>query len=139
MKKRFNRLIPLFALLLGVLGVVVCAAAIVVVWSTGSRLSRTNERVFDRIDVSLAAVRDRILGTKSEFRSRRSPRKTSSKRKELDARENKRTLGRDWKSKRRLRSWLTGLRQAHLWVETSEASILDVHSCSKIASASVLP
>ena len=58
---RFDRLVSLLALLLGFVGVVVCAAAFGVVWLTGSRLSQTNERVFNRIDASLTAVRVRIL------------------------------------------------------------------------------
>src|SRR5215213_4713202 len=58
----FERLVSLFAFLLGSLGVVVCAAAIGFVLWMGSRLTQTNERVFNHIDASLTAVRDRILG-----------------------------------------------------------------------------
>ena len=48
--------------LLGLLGVVVCVAAAVLVWFVGSRLSQANEKLFAAIDNSLAASRERVIG-----------------------------------------------------------------------------
>ena len=46
----------------GLLGVIVCLAAAVVVWFTGSRLSQASDKVLDGVDSTLAACRDRVLG-----------------------------------------------------------------------------
>jgi hypothetical protein len=136
MKKRFNRLIPLFALLLGVLGVVVCAAAIVVVWSTVSRLSRTNERVFDRIDVSLAAVRDRILGAQKRVQESKITTEDigNSVRNWTQEKTSERIASR-LEVEKKAAQLATDLRQADLWLETSEASILGVQQVFETASS----
>src|SRR4051794_32368034 len=61
---RFHRIVSFSAILLGFLGIVFCAAATGIVWWTGSRLSQSNERAFNRIDASLTVVRDRVLGAR---------------------------------------------------------------------------
>lgn len=53
--------LPLFVVLLSVLGILVCAGGVVAVWSLGSRLSRTTVFVFEGVDQSLTAAGDRVL------------------------------------------------------------------------------
>lgn len=65
----FTRTLRVFAVLLGALGVVVCLVGGVVAWSTGARLNQVNNRVFDRIDASLAAARLRVLDTQKRVRA----------------------------------------------------------------------
>ena len=104
--KRLKQISSLLALLLGLLGIVACVVATVVVWSTGSRLSKASENVFDGVDKSLMAVRDRVSGARSEFKIRKSRRKISSKAYEVGrARKPTNVLRRDLRLERRLSSW----------------------------------
>ena len=132
--KRLNRLFLFFTLLLGVLGVVVCAAAIVVVWSTGSRLSQTNERVFDRIDVSLAAVRDRILGAQQRVQgSKITTEDIGNGVRNWTQKKTSERLASRLEVEKKAGQLATGLRQADLWLETSEASILGIQQVFEMA------
>ena len=89
---RFKPLFPLLALLLGFLGVVACGAGTAVVWSAGSRLSRTNEKVFDQIDESLGNVRDRVLDAQQRVQeSKITTEDIQQNLKNLDAKEVSRT------------------------------------------------
>ena len=51
----FKPVLSLLMFSLGFLGVVVCRAGIAAVWSVGTRLARTNEKAFDKIDEALVA------------------------------------------------------------------------------------
>lgn len=134
MINRFRRLFPLFALLFGGLGVVVCAAAIVVVWSIGSRLSQTNERVFDRIDVSLAAVRDRILGAQQRVQeSKITTEDIGNGVRNWTQKKTSERLASRLEVEKKAGQLATGLRQADLWLETSEASILGIQQVFEMA------
>jgi hypothetical protein len=57
-----RRLLSSFTLLLGSLGVLLCVAAAVGVWFAGARLNQATDKVFDGVDRSLVASRDRVLG-----------------------------------------------------------------------------
>jgi hypothetical protein len=59
--KPLNRLFRSFTLLLGSLGVLLCVAAAVGVWFAGARLNQATDKVFDAVDRSLVASRDRVL------------------------------------------------------------------------------
>ena len=126
----------MLALLFGVFGLVVCAAAIVVVWSMGSRLNQANEKVFDRIDTSLTAVRERILGAQQRVQESRI---TTD-----DIRQSLRNWTREETSERlatrlkvgeKAEQLELGLRQADQWLETSEASIQGVQQAFEIVSS----
>jgi DNA repair ATPase RecN len=56
----FKRIVALLALALGCLGVVACMAGVYAAWSLGSRLDRTNERLFAMIDKGLGFAQDRV-------------------------------------------------------------------------------
>ena len=51
-----RRLFPWFAVVLGILGVVACAAATVLVCYAGVRLNRICDDVFEGVDQALATV-----------------------------------------------------------------------------------
>jgi hypothetical protein len=56
----FKRILAMFALAFGFLGVLACLAGFYAVWLLGSRLEQANERVFSRIDQGLASVQDLV-------------------------------------------------------------------------------
>lgn len=133
---KFERFYRWLALLVGIFGVVACATATVVVWSTGSRLRQTNEKVFDGIDNSLAVVRDRVLVAQRHVQE------------SIITTENIRKNVRSWtreEAGERLASRMEleekaeqvvqGLQQADLWVEMSETSIQSVQQVFEVGSS----
>jgi hypothetical protein len=71
----FKRVVALFALGLGFLGVVVCLAGVYPVWLLRSRLDVANEKVFAILDQGLSSARDRacnLQGRLKEFKIRTS-------------------------------------------------------------------
>lgn len=55
-----HRIVGIFALTLGVLGVAGCAAGAYGVWLVASRLDRANDKLFDAVDRGLGYVQDRV-------------------------------------------------------------------------------
>ncbi len=134
--KKLTRLLPLLATVLGLLGTVVCVAAIAVVWFAGSRLSETNEIAFDRIDNALAAVGVRV----GDAQTRVEESKITT--------EDIRQSVRSWTGKEaneRLASRLdveekaqrlvAGLQQADVWLEASGASMQRVQQALVMGSS----
>lgn len=56
------------AMIAGILGVIVCAAAAVCVWVYGGRLAAASAGVFAGVDTSLASVHGRVLGVRQRVR-----------------------------------------------------------------------
>jgi hypothetical protein len=54
---------------LGGIGIVVCAAALIVVWIVNARLGQFVESVFGKMDQSLVAVRERVAQTQDRLQS----------------------------------------------------------------------
>jgi hypothetical protein len=136
MMKRFSQLFPLLALWLGLVGVVACAAATVVVWSTGSRLSQANENVFDSIDKSLAAVRDRVLRAQRRVQeSKITTEDIGQSLRNWTRKEASERLASRLEVEEKADQLALGLRQADLWLEMSGASIQSVQQALEIASA----
>jgi len=48
---------------LGIFGIVVCAAALVLLWMASTRLARATDSLFSKMDKSLAVVRQRVIQT----------------------------------------------------------------------------
>ncbi len=132
----FRRFIPLLAWLLGLLGVAACAAAIAVVWSTGSQLSKTSENVFDGIETSFSVLRDRVLGAQSrvqELKIRTEDIGHGVKnwtRKEATER-----LASRLELENKAEQLALALRQVDLWLEMSGASLQGVQQALEIASS----
>ncbi len=132
----FKRLLALLTLSLGLLGVVACAAGIALAWSVGSRLNRANENAFDRVNKSLAAVKDRILGVQRRVQ-------------ELKITTDDVVQGlRNWTQKatserlvRRLavaekaEQLAKGLQQADQWLEMSQVAIQGVQQALELGSS----
>ena len=129
-------LLSVLVLALGVLGFVICGAGIAAAWSVGNRLARTNEKVFDGIDQSLAAVRERILGAQQHI--------GESKITTVDIEESLRNWARletnerlelrlevEEKSERLVQV----LRQASQWLELSDASFQGIQQALEVASS----
>ncbi len=137
---RFKRPLAFFALSLGFLGVIACAAGIAAVWSVGSRLSQTNEKVFDAVDKSLVAVRDRVLKTQRRVQEL----KITTE----DIRESLRNWTRKATSERlasrlavgeKAEQLVLGLQQADLWLEMSGSSIQGVQQALELGSSMGAP
>ena len=56
----FRRVVGLFALVFGLVGVIACGAGAYGVWRVQSRLNRANDKVFGAVDRGLATVQERI-------------------------------------------------------------------------------
>jgi hypothetical protein len=132
---RFERLVSFSAILLGSLGVVVCAAAFGVVWWMGSRLTQSNERVFNRIDASIMAVRDRILSAKTRVQESKITTKgvEESVRNWTQEKTSER-LALRLECEKKAGQLTTGLREADAWLETSEASVLGIQQIIEVSS-----
>ena len=127
MTKRFTRLFPLITLLLGLLGIVVCAAAIVLVWSVGSRLSQTNRNVFDGMDKTLAAIRDRVLGAQRRVQeSKITTEDIGQSLRNRTQKEASERIASRLEFEEKAERLALGLQQADLWLEMSGESIQGV-------------
>lgn len=132
--KPLKRLLRWFTVVLGSLGVLLCVAAAAVVWLTGSRLSQATDKVFDGIDRSLTASRDRVLGAQKRVQEskittadvgqgvenwmrREAPDRLASR---LDVEHKAERLA-------------SGLEQADLWLEASGTSLQGVQHAFEVA------
>jgi DNA repair ATPase RecN len=64
----FKRVMWLFALAFGVLGVAACLVGVYAAWSLASRLERTNDKVFAMIDKGLASAQDRVRNVQERIK-----------------------------------------------------------------------
>ncbi len=129
---RIRQLAPSFALLFGLLG----AAAVVVVWCTSSRLSQVNENIFTRVDKSLAAARDRVLGAQKRVQeSKITAEDIGESIKNLTRKESSERLASRLELERRIEQLTASLRQVDLWLELSSASVQGGQQAFEIASS----
>jgi hypothetical protein len=134
--KRFEGLFPLVAFGFGLLGVIACAAVAVIVWFVGLRLSQANEKVFDSIDKSLTAVRDRVLSTRQRVQeSRVTTEGLGASVRNWTRKEASERLTSRLEIEERADRLALGLRQADLWLEISEASIQGVQRAFETANS----
>jgi hypothetical protein len=133
---RFKPLFPLLALSLGFLGVVACGAGIAVVWSAGSRLCRTNEKVFDQIDESLGNARDRVLDAQRRVQESKittediqQSLKNWTRKKSSEQLESRHAIG------DKIETLSQGLHQADVWLELSGTSFQNVRRALDMASS----
>jgi flagellin-like hook-associated protein FlgL len=133
---RFKPLFPLLALSLGFLGVVACGAGIAVVWSAGSRLCRTNEKVFDQIDESLGNARDRVLDAQRRVQESKittediqQSLKNWTRKKSSEQLESRLAIG------DKIETLSQGLHQADVWLELSGTSFQNVRRALEMGSS----
>src|SRR5271165_6673120 len=120
----FKRVMALFALIAGSLGLVASMVAAYPVWLVGSRLERANERVFLTIDKGLASADDRVRGVQERVRES----KTNAGEIAQNLRDWKRTKANDRlvsaiDIERRTEKWAGHLQIAEQWLERSMESI----------------
>ena len=134
--KQFGGFFPLVAFGFGLLGVIACAAVAVIVWFVGLRLSQANEKVFDSIDQSLTAVRDRILSTRQRVQeSKVATEGLGASVRNWTRKEASERLISRLEIEERADRLVLGLRQADLWLEMSEASIQGVQRAFDMANS----
>jgi hypothetical protein len=134
--KRLRRLFPLLAAMFGLLGIVACAAALAGVWSTASRLNKASENVFDVLDNSLLAVRERVDG--AQKRVQESKITTEGIRQSVrnwTLEETSQRLATRLKLAEKTERLALALHQADQLLQTSEASIQGVQQAIEIASS----
>jgi DNA repair ATPase RecN len=132
--KRFGRLIPGFAFGFGLLGVIACVAAAAIALFVGLRLSQAKEKVFDSIDQSLAAVRDRVVNTRQRVEeSRISTEELGARVGSWTRKEATERLTSRFEIEEQADRLASGLRQADLWLEMSEASVQSVRRAFEVA------
>ncbi len=134
------QLLPLLAGVLGLLGIVVCGAAIAGVWLAGSRLIETNEIAFDRIDKALAAVGVRIGD--AQTRVEESKITTEDVRQSVRSwtgKEASERIGSRLDVEEKAERLVTGLQQAEVWLETSGASMQRVQQALVMGSSLGVP
>jgi hypothetical protein len=132
----FKRHLPLLASFLGLLGVVVCVAGIAAVWSIGSQLSRTREHVFDGIDETLAAVRDRVLGAQRRVQeSKITTEDIEQSLRDWTRKETSERLASRLKVEEKAGQLALRLQQADLWLQISGASIQGVQQTLEVGSS----
>ena len=130
----FKRLFNLMIASIGVLGVAVCIAAGVLVWLTGARLIQANEKLFERVDVALAAGRDRVLDVQK--RVQESKITTEDVRQGVEnwaRREGSQRLASRPEVDLTVDRLAQGLKQADSWLELSGASLQNVQQAMDLA------
>lgn len=133
---RFRRLSSLLAILLGLVGIVACAAVAVVVWYTASRLNKANANLFDAVDTSLMAVRDRALGAQKRVQeSKITTEDIGQSLRNWTREETSQRIATRLKVAEKAERLAVGLRQADQRMETSEVSIQGVEQAFEIANS----
>ena len=132
--KQLGGYFPLVAFVFGLLGVIACGLVAVIVWVVGMRLSQANEKVFDSIDQSLTAVRDRILSTRQRVQeSKVATEGLGASVRNWTRKEASERLVSRLEIEERTDRLALGLRKADLWLEMSEASIQGVQRAFDVA------
>lgn len=131
-----KRYLPCLALFCGFLGVVVCLAGMVGVWSIGSRLNRTNEKVFDGIDKTLVVVRERVTDAQHQVQdSRITIDDIGQSLKNWTQKETRERLTSRIEVEEKAEQLVLGLRQADQWLEVSGESIYRVQQALELGSS----
>jgi hypothetical protein len=122
-----NKFLNVLAAIFGVLGVVICIAAILVVFFFTARLDRANEVVFGIVDNSFVAVRERVVGAQEAIQEAAIT--TGDIRQGLTDVARKETgerLASRLQIEKTTEKLARGLDQADVWLEMSDASIQSI-------------
>jgi len=129
-----KRLFQTFGLLLGSLGVLLCVAAAVGVWFVGARLNQATDKVFDGVDRSLVASRDRVLAAQKRVQeSKITADDVGNAVQNWMRSEATERLTTRLKVEEKTERLATGLRQADQWLEVSTESLQGVQKILEIA------
>jgi cobalamin biosynthesis Mg chelatase CobN len=128
--------LPCLTFVLGILGVVVCVAGLAGVWSLGSRLTQTSDKVFERIDETLAAVQDRFAGVQERVReSKITAEDIDQSLKNWTKKETRQRLASRLEVEKKAEQLVLGLRQADRWLEISGVSIQGIQQGLQLGSS----
>lgn len=122
-----KKCLPYLTFSLGGLGVIFCMAGLVGFWSVGSRLTRSTEKVFKRIDESMVAVQERVVEAQERVQaSKITTRDLEQSLKNWTRKETRERLTSRFNVEGKTQQIVLGLRQADQWLEVSEASIQSI-------------
>jgi len=129
----FKRYLPYFTFLLGFLGLVFCVVGLVGIWSLGSRLTQTSEKVFGRIDKSVAAVQERVVETQKRVQeSKITTEDIGQSMKTWVQKETQERLTSRLEIEEKAKQLVQGLRQADQWLEVSGESIQGIQQALEL-------
>jgi len=131
-----QRFVPVLESLLGALGLLLCAVGIVGVWAIGTRLSRTNDQMFDVVDKSLLAVSDRVLATQQKINESKVATEEIRQAFASWARiETGERLATRVDVEEKLELLTTGLDRVDQWIEVSTSSVQSVEKLFELANS----
>jgi hypothetical protein len=130
----FKRFVALLVLVAGFLGVVACMVAVYPVWLVGSRLARTNERVFVAVDKGLASAQDRVHRVQKRLReSKVSTKEIAQSLRDWSKSKAKERLISAVEVQRRAEKLSGHLQTAHEWLETATESIRGIQNVLELS------
>jgi hypothetical protein len=123
----FKRVVCLLALAFGFLGVAACMVGVYAAWSLGSRLERTNDKVFAMIDKGFASAQDRISSVQERVKeSKITTTEIGQSLRDWGTRRAKEGLVSRLEIESRAEKLAGHLQTADSWLETSAESIRSV-------------
>jgi hypothetical protein len=124
-----KRSMALTALAAGFLGVVACMVAVYPVWLVGSRLARTNERVFVKVDKGLVSAQRGVRRVQKRLReSKVSTKEIAQNLRNWSKNQAKERLVSAVEIERRAEKLAGHLQTAHEWLETATESIRGIQN-----------
>jgi hypothetical protein len=106
---------------LGVLGVVLCFAALAMLWTASTRLGQFTESVFDRLDKSLVAARQRVIETQDRVEAAKiTTQDIETRLRGWTGREVAQRLALRLEAEERTERLETALQQAGVWLDVAE-------------------
>jgi flagellin-like hook-associated protein FlgL len=131
-----RRLILLVALGLGLVGSIVCTAAIIALWSASARLRHTTEAVFAKVDGSLVTIQERAERTQERVKaSAITTESIASSLKEWTKREAGQRLALQMNLAEKSDRLSFAMQQADDWLELSASSAQSVQQALSMISA----
>jgi hypothetical protein len=125
---------------LGGLGIVICIAALIILWITSARLHRVSEMLFVKMDQALDAVRDRISHTKERVATATSTTdEITSALRDWAQREAGQHLAVRLRAAEKSEMLAARLQQADDWLEVAESSARHVQGLLSIDAAAGAP
>jgi len=125
---------------LGGIGIVVCAAAITVLWIATARLGRVTENLFSRMDRSLVAVRQRVVQAQNRVAAAKiSTEDIEKSLRDWTRREAGERLALQLNAAEKSERLASTLQQADVWLEVAESSVGLVREMLSIATSTSAP
>ena len=125
---------------LGSIGIVVCAAAMIILWMLSARLERATESLFARMDRSLVAVRQRVVQTQDRVAAATiTTADVETTLRDWTRREADQRLVVRLNAAEKTERLTSALQQADLWLEVAESSVGVVQEMLSIGTSASAP